>query len=193
MKRIILNRSTLILIISFFLQPTFLILAQDAPKKTEIYENAKKWKFGGDLGLGFGSGYTEVRIAPSAIYEINPYLYTGISLQGSYIKNNSKGNYTYNFSYDSWIYGASIIALSNPIKELQLSIEFEQLKVNNSYKNYDQDIPFKERHDFWNTAIFLGIGYSAGPATIGIRYNVLYKEKDLVYASAYMPFIRMYF
>jgi long-subunit fatty acid transport protein len=191
MKRLTLNKIHSFLIIPFFLGMSFPIIAQQSHFQGENYDNAKKWKFGGGLGLGFGSGYTDIMIAPSALYEVNPYLGVGVGLQGSYI--NSKNRSYYNTSiqeYSSWIYGGSLIAISNPIPQLQLSAELEQLRVNNSYKLKDNN---KLNDDFWNTALFLGVGYNQGPVTIGLRYNVLYKEKDMVYGSAYMPFVRVYF
>jgi len=41
--------------------------------------------------------------------------------------------------------------------------------------------------------LFLGAGYNSGSVTVGVRYNVLYKSKDMVYGSPFMPFIRVYF
>jgi hypothetical protein len=47
--------------------------------------------------------------------------------------------------------------------------------------------------NFWNTALYLGAGFRAGPATIGLRYNVLFQEDDDIYASAWVPFVRVFF
>ncbi|MES2487727.1 MAG: hypothetical protein V4581_17500, partial [Bacteroidota bacterium] len=97
--------------------------------------------------------------------------------------------------YDSWIYGGSVIGLFNPIPEIQLSAEVEQLRVNLQYdERYaaDNNILYTERN-FWNTALFLGAGYNTGNVTIGVRYNVLFNENDMVYSDALMPFIRVYF
>ncbi|MDX1462553.1 MAG: hypothetical protein R3359_05810 [Marinirhabdus sp.] len=91
--------------------------------------------------------------------------------------------------FESTLYGGSWITLFNPIREIQLSAELEQLRVN-------QEIDFlavRETDNFWNTALFLGAGYRAGPATIGVRYNVLFSNDDRVYASAWNPFVRLYF
>ncbi|MTG96895.1 MULTISPECIES: hypothetical protein [Myroides] len=191
MKRFNIRILSFFLTISFFLTCSFSILAQEKRNDTKNYDFTKNWKFGGGLGLGFGSGYTDIMIAPSAIYQFTPYVSAGIGLQGSYIKSKDRGYY-YNAikEYDSWIYGGSLIVLSNPIPQLQLSAELEQLRVNNSYTYKDLT---KRDDNFWNTALFLGIGYVNGPVTIGIRYNVLYREKDMVYGSGFMPFVRMYF
>ncbi|MFY0482574.1 hypothetical protein ACI6PS_08205 [Flavobacterium sp. PLA-1-15] len=135
-------------------------------------------RFGGGLGLGIGSGYTDIMVAPSAVYDFNEYFSAGLGLQGSYVKSR-------NF-FESYIYGASVIGLFNPINEIQLSAELEQVRVNLTYDN-----EFKE--NFWNTALFLGAGYRAENITIGVRYNVLHDEDRNVYNDAFMPFVRIYF
>ncbi|WP_116790377.1 hypothetical protein [Flavobacterium psychrotrophum] len=151
-----------------------------------------KVQFGGGLGIGFGSGYTDVNIAPGAIYNFNEYVAAGIGLQGSYVYQKDW--------YSSFIYGGSLIFLGNPIPQVQLSAELQQLRVNMDYADgFNYTIPGYagysggNTHDFWNTALFLGAGYRMENVTIGMRYNVLYKESDMVYSDAFMPFIRVYF
>jgi hypothetical protein len=152
---------------------------QTAPQtRSPFWQNVQ---FGGGLGLSFGSGYTDISIAPSAIYNVNPYLAVGLGLQGSYV--SSKGY------YDSAIYGASILTYINPIPQIQLSINLNESRVNNSY----QTLGGNYSEDFWNTALFLGAGYRTGNVTIGLAYNVLYDENDNVYGDALTPFVRAYF
>lgn len=148
------------------------------------YQNSKSdfWRnvqFGGGLGLSIGNNFTNIAIAPSAIYNFNQYVSAGLGLQYSYLKQK---NY-----FDSHTYGASIIGLVNPIEEVQLSVELEQLRVNVSY----EDINTKE--NFWNTGLFLGAGYRADNVTIGARYNVLFDKDRNVYGDAFMPFVRVFF
>lgn len=138
-------------------------------------------QFGGGLGLGFGNNYTNIGIAPSAIYNFNEYFAAGPGLQYSYV--NQKG------FYQSNIYGGSIIGLFNPIREIQLSTEIEQLRVNTSYDAFNGS----ETDNFWNTALFVGAGYRTQNVTIGLRYNVLHKENQGIYANAFIPFIRVFF
>ena len=144
-------------------------------------------RFGGGLGAAFGNGYTDVMVAPGAIYQFNEYAALGASLQGSYVRQK--------YFYDNWMYGGSLIGLFNPIPEIQLSVEVEQLRVNLRYdERYvaDYNIPFSEEN-FWNTALFVGAGYQLDNVTVGVRYNVLFNENDRVYSDALMPFIRVYF
>ena len=82
-----------------------------------------------------------------------------------------------------------MIVLGNPIPEIQLSAELEQLRVNTSYGN-----SFNSAKDnFWNTGLFLGAGYQTNNVTIGLRYNVLHNDNRNVYSEAWMPFVRVYF
>ena len=140
----------------------------------------QKVQFGGGMGLSMGSGYTNITLAPSAIYNFNPYVAFGLGAQYGYIKQQN--NYTSN------LYGGSVIALFNPVEKIQLSIEYEQLRVNANWVS-----PVGYSRDFWNTGLFLGGGYRAGGVTIGARYNVLFNKNNAVYSQAFMPFLRVYF
>lgn len=94
------------------------------------------------------------------------------------------------------MYGGSVVGLFNPIPQIQLSAELEQLRVNLNVDERFTDsyttLNYRDR-DFWNTALFFGAGYQMENVTIGLRYNILYSKKDLVYSDALMPFIRIYF
>lgn len=139
----------------------------------------KNMQFGGGIGLGFGSGYTDISLAPSAIYNFNEYVALGVGAQYKYLKQKDY--------YASHLYGGSVIGLFNPIPEIQLSAELEQLRV-----NVNLDGSNSNSQDYWNTGLFIGAGYRSGNATIGGRYNVL-TDKNNIYGSAFMPFIRVYF
>ena len=155
-----------------------------AQENTQIKTKSDFWKhvqFGGGLGLGFGNGYADIMVAPSAIYNFNSYFSAGLGAQYNYVKQR-------NF-YSANMYGGSLIALFHPIEELQISSELEQLRVNRTF----EDSFGSEKWDFWNTALFLGAGYRNQNVTIGIRYNVLHKDRDNIYAEAFMPFVRIYF
>jgi hypothetical protein len=134
--------------------------------------------FGGSLGLSIGSGFTNIVLAPSFIYDVNQYFSAGAGIQGSYV--------SWENNFESYIYGASLIGLFNPIEQVQLSAELEQLRVNTTY-----DDNFKD--NFWNTALFIGAGYRTNNVTIGVRYNILFKERNNVYNEPFMPFIRVFF
>lgn len=159
----------------------FEMAAQETPEPKPESHFWKNVQIGGGLGLGFGSGYTNIAIAPSAIYSINRYVAVGAGLQYSYLKQRDY--------YNSSLYGGSVIGLFNPIEQVQLSVELEQLRANVKWDDYYGT----GSDDFWNTGLFLGVGYRVDNVTIGLRYNMLFVEDKGVYGDAFMPFIRAYF
>lgn len=158
--------------------------AQNQPEipkqKSEFW---KKVQFGGGLGLSFGNNYTDISVAPGAIYNFNQYVGLGVGVQYSYIKNRD--------FYQSNLYGGSVVGLFNPIPQIQLSVEVEQLRANVSYEAYNLQPAFSD--DFWSTGLFVGAGYRTSNVTIGARYNLLQNNTKNVYSEALMPFVRVYF
>ena len=148
-------------------------------KKSDFWNHVR---FGGGIGLSFGDGYFSGTLAPSAIYQFDHQFALGVGLSASY---NEEKNL-----YNSTILGGSIIGLFNPINEIQLSSEFEQLHVR---RDFDQNYIGNPDDNFWYPALFLGAGYGSGNFTIGIRYDVLYNENESIYADPWVPFIRFYF
>lgn len=171
---------SILIVITTFLSENVIAQYQQTPQSRSPFW--EKVQIGGGLGLSFGSGYTDISIAPSAIYNVNPYLAVGLGLQGSYVSSN--GYYT------SAIYGASILTFINPIPQIQLSINLNESRVNNTYEAQGGN---NISENFWNTALFLGAGYRTGNVTVGLTYNVLFDEDDNVYGDAVMPFVRAYF
>ncbi|MDR6301498.1 alpha-ketoglutarate decarboxylase [Mesonia maritima] len=136
--------------------------------------------YGGGIGLSFGNNFFSGSISPSAVYQVNSYFATGVGL-----------NFTYANIYDdtSIVYGGSLLGFFRPLREIQLSAEFEELSVNRSYEINSETID----ENYWYPALFLGAGYNTGPVTIGVRYDVLYDDDKSIYASPFMPFLRVYF
>ena len=162
----------------FFILIGFTVLGQNQIAKSDFWNNVR---FGGGIGLGFTNGGFNGSISPSAIYQVNEQFATGVSLNFNYAK----------FNDDKLLaYGGSLLSLYNPVPFLQLSGEFEQLRINRtiSYIGLD-DI----EDNYWSPALFLGIGYSNQNVTFGIRYDVLYDDNKSIYANAWMPFVRVYF
>lgn len=161
----------------------FAICASSAQQNTKTSTNQfwEKVRYGGGFGLGFGGGYTDITLAPNAIYHFNEHVGLGIGIQSSF--NRLKDRYA------SFLYGVNAIVLYNPIEELQLSVEIEQVRVNATYHT----IPNPIHEQFWNTGLYLGAGYRTGNVTTGLRYNVLFDQDKSVYNDALMPFIRFSF
>jgi len=168
------KKIVLILIITFFcFQNT---TAQEV--KSYFWNQVR---FGGGLGLNFGDGFFSATIAPSAIYEFDKNFALGLGLNVTF--NNQKS------VYKSTILGGSLIGLYNPIKDIQLSAEFEQLNVNRRY-NVNLNIT---DDNYWISALYMGAGYRSGNVTFGIRYDVLYDDEKSIYADPWAPFVRFYF
>ena len=179
MKSGIFSSTAKIVFLLTFSLSSILVSAQD---ESDFWS---KVRFGGSIGMAFGSNYTDITLAPGALYEVNEYYGVGLSLQGSYVSQDD--------IYESWLYGGSIINVFNPIPQIQISAELEQLRVNLDYDQAYSDFYGIEDRDFWNTALYLGLGYRTPNVTVGIRYNVLFDEDDFVYSQAWMPFVRVYF
>ncbi len=172
MKIIFLKISFYILLFSvsnFYAQNTL------APKQDRFID---KVRFGGGVGLSFGNDFFSGSIAPIALYEVSPIILSGVGLNMTY---SSFGN------NDFLVYGGSLITIARPTPEFQFSFEFEQLRVNRSFDDGAVE------DNYWYPALFLGVGYTTGPVTVGIRYDVLYDESRSIYANAYMPFVRVLF
>ena len=168
--------------ILFFIGLSFGVYGQQITQKQQKSDFWNHVKFGGGFGLNLGTGYTDVTVAPSAIYNFNSYVSLGAGLQGSIV---SQKDY-----YSSGIYGASIISLFNPIEQAQISLELEQVRVNNTYRSSTTGTL---KDNFWNTGLFIGAGYRMENVTVGMRYNLLFNKDKNVYSDALMPFIRVYF
>jgi len=167
--------------ISFFIVSFLFITnpssAQSQSSNRDFWDNVR---FGGGIGLNFSNGGFNGSIAPSAIYQFNETFAAGVGANVNFFKfNNEK----------FWAYGPSAIVLANPIKEIQLSGEFEQLRVNSSIQTADG----RFESNFWAPALFLGVGYRTQFATIGMRYNVLDNNENTIYLNAWTPFVRFYF
>jgi len=138
-------------------------------------------QFGGGFGISAGNDYTDITIAPSAIYNFDDNFALGLGLQYSHLKQR-------NF-YNSNIVGGSVIGLFSPIEEIQFSLEVEEIHVNNTYSDLYNNI----KKSFWNTGLYVGGGYRADNVTIGARFNVLFDKNKDIYGSAFMPFVRVFF
>lgn len=172
---------TFLLSLVFLFGLKFEIYAQESQEINTKSDFLNHIQFGGGLGLGVGNGYADIMVAPSAIYNFNNYVSAGLGIQYNYVKQRD--------FYKANMYGGSIIALLNPLEEIQISTELEQLRINRTFN----DALGNDTQDFWNTALFIGAGYRNENITMGIRYNVLHKDRDNIYAEAFMPFVRIFF
>mgnify|MGYP000506779790 len=102
----------------------FLIIFDLSVSFSQEDSNSNFWNnvsFGGGIGLNFSDGFFSGTLAPQAIYNFNPYFSAGLGLTGSYSSQKDV--------FKSTILGGSVLALTNPFPELQLSVELEQVNV----------------------------------------------------------------
>ncbi len=142
-----------------------------------FFENVR---FGGSLGMNFSNDAFSAFLAPRAVYDFNQLTSIGTGLAGSYTNAN-------NFSAHS--ISGSVLGLLRPIQNIQLSAEFEENYVSRNWELEGAN----RKESYWYPALFLGLGYTTGPVTAGVRYDVLYDEQKSIYGSALMPFISLYF
>lgn len=170
------NLKNLIFIGLTILNITF-SLAQYSNYGNDFWDNVR---FGGSIGLGFTNNGFNGSISPSAIYQFNEKFSSGASLSFNYAK----------FDEDKFLaYGGSVLTLFNPIPQLQMSAEFEQLRINRTIATSTIDI----EDNYWLPAFFIGAGYSTRNVTVGLRYDLLYDDNKSIYGNALMPFVRVYF
>lgn len=139
-------------------------------------------QYGGGIGLNFGNGFFSGALLPNALYRFSPYVATGVGLNFQYTAQRDV--------FQSTVLGASLVGLFNPYRGLQISTEFEQLHVN---RNFDDQFISNENDQYWYPALFLGLGYTSGNITFGIRYDVLYDPDKSIQLDAWMPFVRFWF
>lgn len=170
-----------------FLNTLVMFSQQDSiPKTKSVFW--KKVQFGGGLGLAVGNGFTNISVSPTGYYNFDKTFTVGVGLTGSYVAQEQNPSNFNSLGYKSTIFGGSLIGIANPIEQVQLSAEIEQLKVN---RNFDDDFLIDDT--FWNTALFLGAGYRAQNVTVGVKFNVLHKADNHVYSQSWVPFIRLMF
>jgi len=172
-------KSIIVVILAFY---TLDIQAQEPAQfqkqKSEFWSHVM---FGGGIGLSFGDGFFSGTLAPSAIYRFDEKFSAGAGLNMSY---NTEKNF-----YESYILGTSILGLFNPVPQLQLSAEFEQLYVNRTFDDFFSN----PDESYWYPGLYLGAGFNTGPVTMGIRFDVLYDSERSIYVYAYNFFFLFYF
>ncbi len=76
------------------------------------------------------------------------------------------------------------MALYYPVKEVETSLEYEALYINETYNSVDKT--------YWSPSLFAGVGYMSKNFAVGFKFNFLYKE-DGIYKEPLIPYVRIYF
>lgn len=137
-------------------------------------------RYGGRVSLELSNTITSFTFAPTAIYQFSDVFGAGAAVSFGYTKFKNLDSRLYN-------YGASILGIYTPFQQVQLSVELEQVFVNQKYDAFYSDNKYNYQ------ALFLGAGYRMKNVVVGVRYDVLYNEDKNLYASPYAPFIQVFF
>ncbi len=152
--------------------------AQKEDTAKEAKSLLKRIHFGGGIQFHISGGNTTLGIAPSVIYTFDEKWATGLGVSYLYSRNK-----LHDLHYH--VVGGSVLGLYNPIREIQLSTEFEELYVTHTATTTSY---------YWMPALYIGAAYTMGQhAAMGVRYDLLYDEDKSFYNSAFTPFFRLYF
>ena len=170
-----------------FLNSAHLFSQQDSiPKTKSVFW--QKVHYGGGLGLAFSNGYSNFSLSPTGYYHINKTVSVGAGISGSYVAQESNPSNYNALGYKSIVFGGSVIGLLHPIENIQLSTEIEQLRVTRKFDEVNSN-----KDSFWNTAVFLGVGYRSQNVTFGARFNLLHANQNNIYGQSWLPFVRVMF
>ncbi len=171
-----------LILVLFLGAMTWTATAQGPGPKSDFWSNVR---YGGGLGLGFSNSSFTIAVAPSAIYEVSPMFAAGLGLSFNYSKFEPTSFDRSEFT----AFGGSVVSFFNPIPQMQLSAEFEQIRVNRK----DTVVGEQFEDSFWSPALYFGLGVGNRNVMAGMRYNVLFDVNKSIYASAWAPFVRVYF
>ncbi len=141
-----------------------------------------KWRFGGGLGLGFGSNrYFAFSISPFAGYEIIPQLEAGVTAGYQYSKwSDSRQN----------LFSVGPYVNYYPIPEIFLRSHYEFYTGTQKYDYGFNDESYST--NFNESALWLGGGYrNTGRIQffVGMMYNVLYDDDTSLFSSGLRPIV----
>jgi len=141
-----------------------------------------KFHFYGGFGLNFSGNSFQLSVQPGVIYDATKIFKLGAGVQYAYGTNSGNIIGT-NYSYH--ILGFNLLSLAYPIKEIEISGEFENLYIMQKYNGI--------LNKYWSPALFAGVGYRFSNLAVGFKYNFLHKKHAGIYQDAFMPYIRIYF
>lgn len=162
---------------AFCLLFSSLVLQAQGPGNSSAFW--ERVDFGGGIGLNFGNRTFNISLSPAAIYRVSDEYAVGTGLIFSYSKFDDA---------ELTAYGINLLNYFNPIAQIQLSAEFDQLRINRNFENL-----LSADDNYWLPALHLGVGYGNRFFIAGIRYDVLFDDGRSIYADPWMPFVRVYF
>ncbi len=147
--------------------------------QSNFAQKKKVQPFGG-FGLSINSQFFSVSLQPGLKYNLSDKFQFGIAAQYSYAKSNR--NY-YGVNFTRHMYGGNLLAMYHPISDIEVSAEYELLKINEIYNSV--------RNNYLSPALFGGVGYYSKNFVVGFKFNFLQNDKS-IYKDALVPFVRIY-
>ncbi len=163
-------------------------VTQTTKPQKKVYQFERSWSFGGNLGLSFWNGGTDILIAPKAYYNLSPKLLTGFGL--TYIYSSAEDDFA---KYSQNSFGPSVMVAVRPIPFLQFSAEYEGLQTSGTTTIKFPSDRDNNEYSYWNNALYLGASFVSRNVSFGVRYDLLYETSSSVYSSAWSPVIGFYF
>lgn len=161
---------------------------EQQPNKS--HSDINRWRFGGGVGLSFGShGYFTVQVSPSVGYALTNNVEAGLVAGYMYAKDDySKQN----------IFNVGPYVNYYPIQNIFLRANYMYYTgtIKSDYYNFLDTDNARYEDKFDESALWLGAGYQSSGLVrfqVGILYNVLYKENESRFSSAWQPFMGVAF
>ncbi|MCT4624745.1 MAG: hypothetical protein N4A46_14080 [Schleiferiaceae bacterium] len=148
-----------------------------------------RWRFGGNIGLGFANNYFYLNLAPRAYYLVKPNFALGAGFSWYYWSDNNDYPPGVIVKKNGSTYGPSLLSWYNPIGPLTLQAEYEPLNIEFA-QSIDPNTGAVEYGREWVNALLLGGGIrqQSGRANFFILalYDVLYVTGRSFYPSPWV-------
>lgn len=137
-----------------------------APGNQTAAFDKSKLRFGADLGISFGSNYTNLGFGPQAGYQFNNYFMAGAGIKYYYSKSN-----TNSYKVKSNLLGADLFGYLYPLPFIAL---FVQPEIN----FIRSDFTYKETRETTTVkgtvpSVVVGAGFRLGRSHITMNYDLL--------------------
>ncbi|MDX5404397.1 MAG: hypothetical protein LPK46_05335 [Bacteroidota bacterium] len=150
-----------------------------------------RWRFGGNLGLQFGS-VTVIDLNPRAYYLITDKWAAGAGVMYSYVRYSNNYPYRSVAGLETNNYGGQIFTWYEIFNPIILQAEFESINWERFtyFTNPSTGDQWYEGERVWNHNVFLGGGLrqslGRGSLFVTFLYNVTYDQYNSPYSQPYV-------
>ncbi len=140
-------------------------------------------RYGGRINLDISNRTTSIIVSPTAVYKLSPQFSLGGSVSVGYTKFQYPEEQLFN-------YGFSILSYYYPVPKIQLMMELEETFVKGDGLSTLTGEKFTYNYKY--PSLYIGAAYRVRNFGFGLRYDVLYKEGEGLFASPFSPFIQVF-